>query len=122
MKSILSRIFVHIHLYTTLKFSINFRHQPKHFKIGIDKNGVQRMLEEMLSMTAMKAVCERYFRICSTIVKKPNITTMNAETVNDIAFLTYYKIPLCNLVQGKDMCFQFELCVYKIFLLIFGKG
>ena len=80
------------------------------------------MLEEVLSIAAMEAVCERYFRIFSTIVKKPYITTMNVEMVSHMAFMRYYIIPLCKLVQGKDMCFQFELCVYKIFLLIFGKG
>ena len=68
-----------------------------------DENGVQCMLEEVLSIAATEAVCERYFRICSTIVKKPYITNMNAETVKDMAFMRYYKIPLCRLIQGKDM-------------------
>ena len=35
----------------------------------VDENGVQCMLEEVLSIAATEAVCERYFRICSTIVK-----------------------------------------------------
>ena len=69
----------------------------------VDENGVQCMLEEVLSIAATEAVCERYFRICSTIVKKPYITSMNAETVKDMAFMRYYKIPLCQLIQGKDM-------------------
>ena len=69
----------------------------------VDENGVQCMLEEVLSIAATEAVCERYFRICSTIVKKPYITSMNAETVNDMAFMRYYKIPLCKLIQGKEM-------------------
>ena len=70
----------------------------------VDENGVQCMLEEVLSIAATEAVCERYFRICSTIVKKPYITSMNAETVNDMAFMRYYKIPLCKLIQGRK-CF-----------------
>ena len=70
----------------------------------VDENGVQCMLEEVLSIAATEAVCERYFRICSTIVKKPYITNMNAETVNDMAFMRYYKIPLCKLIQGRK-CF-----------------
>ena len=69
----------------------------------VDENGVQCMLEEVLSIAATEAVCERYFRICSTIVKKPYITSMNAETVNDMASMRYYKIPLCKLIQGKEM-------------------
>ena len=69
----------------------------------VDENGVQCMLEEVLSIAATEAVCERYFRICSTIVKKPYITSMNAETVNDMVFVRYYKIPLCKLIQGKEM-------------------
>ena len=40
------------------------------------------MLEEVLSIAATEAVCECYFRICSTIVKKPYITNMN-----DMAFI-----------------------------------
>ena len=69
----------------------------------VDENGVQCMLEEVLSIAATEAVCERYFRICSTIVNKPYITSMNAETVNDMVFVRYYKIPLCKLIQGKEM-------------------
>ena len=34
----------------------------------VDENGVQYMLEEVFSIAVMEAVCERYFRICSTIV------------------------------------------------------
>ena len=62
------------------------------------------MLEEVLSIAATEAVCERYFRICSTIVNKPYITSMNAETVNDMVFVRYHKIPLCKLIQGRK-CF-----------------
>ena len=69
----------------------------------VDENGVQRMLEEVLSIAATEAVCERYFRICSTIVKKPYITNMNAEIVSNMAFIRYYKIPLCKLINKKDM-------------------
>ena len=69
----------------------------------VDENGVQCMLEEVLSIAATEAVCERYFRICSTIVNKPYITSMSAETVNDMVFVRYYKIPLCKLIQGKEM-------------------
>ena len=69
----------------------------------VDENGVQCMLEEVLSIAATEAVCERYFRICSTIVKKPYITSMSAETVNGMVFVRYYKIPLCKLIQGKEM-------------------
>ena len=69
----------------------------------VDENGVQCMLEEVLSIAATEAVCERYFRICSTIVKKPYITSMNAETVNDMASMRYNKIPLCKLIQGKEL-------------------
>ena len=70
----------------------------------VDENGVQCMLEEVLSIAATEAVCERYFRICSTIVNKPYITSMSAETVNDMVFVRYYKIPLCKLIQGRK-CF-----------------
>ena len=69
----------------------------------VDENGIQCMLEEVSSIAATEAVCERYFRICSTIVKKPYITSMNAETVNDMVFVRYHKIPLCKLIQGKEM-------------------
>ena len=50
----------------------------------VDENGVECMLEEVLSIAVTEAVCERYFRICSTIVKKPSVTKMN-----DMAFILY---------------------------------
>ena len=59
----------------------------------VDENGVQCMLEEVLSIAAMEAVCERYFRIFSTIVKNPYITTMNAEMVSHMAFKVLIKNP-----------------------------
>ena len=34
----------------------------------VDENGVQCMLEEVLSIAVMETVCERYFRIFPTIV------------------------------------------------------
>ena len=34
----------------------------------VDENGVQCMLEEVLSIAVMEVVCERYFRIFPTIV------------------------------------------------------
>ena len=59
----------------------------------VDENRVQCMLEEVLSIAAMEAVCERYFRIFSTIVKNPYITTMNAEMVSHMAFKVLIKNP-----------------------------
>ena len=56
------------------------------------------MLEEVLSIAATEAVCERYFCICSTIVKKPSITNMNDMPLFDSVTNTTLQV-----INKKDM-------------------
>ena len=56
------------------------------------------MLEEVLSIAVTEAVCEWYFCICSTIVKKPSITNMN-----DMALFDSVTNTTLQVINNKDM-------------------
>ena len=52
-----------------------------------DVNGLQRLFEDVLSIAATEAICERYFRICSMITKIAYVTNLSERTVQRMSFL-----------------------------------
>ena len=68
-----------------------------------DVNGLQRLLEDVLSIAATEAICERFFRICSMITKRAYVTNLSERTVQRMSFIRYYKVEICNLVKKENM-------------------
>ena len=68
-----------------------------------DVNGLQRLLEDILSIAATEAICERYFRICSMITKRVYVTNLSERTVHRMSFIRYYKVEICNLIKKENM-------------------
>ena len=68
-----------------------------------DVNGLQRLLEDVLSIAATEAICERFFRICSMITKRVYVTNLSERTVMRISFICYYKVEICNLIKKENM-------------------
>ena len=68
-----------------------------------DMNGLQRLLEDVLSIAATEAICERFFRICSMITKRAYVTNLSERTVQRMSFIRYYKVEICNLVKKENM-------------------
>ena len=68
-----------------------------------DVNGLQRLLEDILSIAVTEAICERYFRICSMITKRAYVTNLSERTVHRMSFIRYYKVEICNLIKKENM-------------------
>ena len=68
-----------------------------------DVNGLQRLLEDVLSIAATEAICERFFRICSMITKRAYVTNLSERTVQRMSFIRYYKVEVCNLIKKENM-------------------
>ena len=68
-----------------------------------DVNGLQRLLEDILSIAVTEAICERYFRICSMITKRAYVTNLSERTVHRMSFIHYYKVEICNLIKKENM-------------------
>lgn len=68
-----------------------------------DVNGMQRLLEDVLSIAATEAICERFFRICSMITKRAYVTNLSERTVHRMSFIRYYKVEICNLIKKENM-------------------
>ena len=68
-----------------------------------DVNGLQRLLEDVLSIAATEAICERFFRICSMITKRVYVTNLSERTVHRMSFIRYYKVEICNLIKKENM-------------------
>ena len=68
-----------------------------------DVNGLQRLLEDVLSIAATEAICERFFRICSMITKRAYVTNLSERTVQRMSFIRYYKVEICNLIKKENM-------------------
>ena len=68
-----------------------------------DVNGLQRLLEDVLSIAVTEAICERYFRICSMITKRAYVTNLSERTVQRMSFIRYYKVEICNLIKKENM-------------------
>ena len=68
-----------------------------------DVNGLQRLLEDILSIAVTEAICERYFRICSMITKRVYVTNLSERTVHRMSFIRYYKVEICNLIKKENM-------------------
>ena len=67
-----------------------------------DVNGLQRLLEDVLSIAVTEAICERYFRICSMITKRVYVTNVSERTVHRMSFIRYYKVEICNLIKKEN--------------------
>ena len=68
-----------------------------------DVNGLQRLLEGILSIAVTEAICERYFRICSMITKRVYVTNLSERTVQRMSFIRYYKVEICNLIKKENV-------------------
>ena len=66
-------------------------------------NGLQRLLEDVLSIAATEAIYESYFRICSMITKIVDVTNLFERTVHRMSFIRYYKVEICNLIKKENM-------------------
>ena len=79
-----------------------------------DVNGLQRLLEDVLSIAATEAICERFFRICSMITKRAYVTNLSERTVQRMSFIRYYKVEICNLIKKEIMFIELR----KLLMLI----
>lgn len=68
-----------------------------------DVNGLQRLLEDVLSIAVTEAICKRYFRICLMIRKRVYVTNLSERTVHRMSFIRYYKVEICNLIKKENM-------------------
>ena len=63
----------------------------------------QEFLEKYLSIPASEAVCERFFRRTSQVVRKSYITNILPSTVSNLAYIDFYKDVLMKILMKEDV-------------------
>lgn len=81
-----------------------------------DYSAIQSYLESILSIPSTEACCERFFRVCSQIVRKPYNTNMKQETLSDLSYLKHYSQVAMAICQSRDVFEQLEMMLSACFI------
>ena len=66
-------------------------------------SAIEKLLDDVLSIPATEAVCERLFRISSGIARRNYVTTINPVTVKTLTLLRYFGDAAIALFDNKDV-------------------
>ena len=64
---------------------------------------IEKIMDDVLSIPATEAVCERLFRICSGIARRNYVTKIKPETVQTLTTLHYFREAAIALLSHKDV-------------------
>lgn len=80
-----------------------------------DYSVVQSYMESILSIPSTEASCERFFRVCSQIARKPYNTNMKQETLSDLSYVKYYSQVAMAICESRDVFEQLEMMLFVCF-------
>ena len=89
----------------------SFKNVYHFLQVDLDKNGkdphassvVEKIMDDVLSIPATEAVCERLFRICSGIARRNYVTKIKPETVQTLTTLHYFREAAIALLSHEDV-------------------
>ena len=60
-------------------------------KMKDNRSALEKVMDDVLSISATEAVCERLFRICSGIARHNYVTNINPSTVQTLTLIHYFQ-------------------------------
>ena len=72
-------------------------------KMKDNRSALEKVMDDVLSISATEAVCERLFRICSGIARHNYVTNINPSTVQTLTLIHYFQKAVIAMTKGEDI-------------------